>query len=101
LIARDGVVAEIVGGVSDWEEFVGGVGVGHADFLQDAAGGGIVREVVGGDLRELELGEGEMEHGGGGFGGVAVVPMGNAEPVAEGGMVDLRGIFAGEADPAD
>lgn len=75
-----------------------GAFVAHAEFGENPGGGGIVGHAGGGDAVQLQGFESVANHGLGSLGGIAVSPVGNADPVAEFGMVVLG--FDPEADAA-
>jgi len=74
----------------------------QASFLEDARRGAILGDAVGRAAATAERGEGVGEECLHGFGGVALVPVGTVQQVAEAefafGRVALR---AADADPAD
>jgi len=72
----------------------------EAGALVDDAGGGVTNQVVGVDAVEAQGAEGEVEHGGGGLGGVAVAPPVRSDPDAEFGPI-VGAVDVADGDCAD
>jgi hypothetical protein len=73
----------------------------HAEFLHDAAAGGVFGEVGGGDFVQAKALEAEGEQGACRFGGKAAVPVMSAKPVADLGAGAVGFAQEAEADGAD
>ncbi len=62
----------------------------HPEFQENSGGGGIAGHAHRGDAMEFEVVESVANHGAACLAGVAVSPVGDADPVAEFGLLMFR-----------